>query len=545
MKKLSVSQALSRAKAYEKRGEFSAASGLYREVLAQFPNNVRAAKSLAAIGGRSTQSTVSQHDLNRLKALYEQKQNSELVAATKALLKKYPSSFTLWNILGAAHKDLEQPDEASLAFAEACRINPRSLDCQMNLADQLMEKNEYDRALNHYHAALEIQPNMAEIHHQIGSLHQKMYQYDKAANSYMRALKEDPRYDRASLSLARLHDEFQRHDLAVDILVELWNRGHRSVRFISELVASRIHIPGSDYEQELEKLLRSGQSLDVAEQEMVTFLQARLHGIAGRYQEEILTLKEANATILAKRSDDLRDELDRYTRAFETLAQLEPDSPPTTKSSASALLILGPSRSGKTTLESLTIQLEGVSGGYESSPFENALTDTVRELNLPPYWNLYDLPTQHLEKFRKFAATRISKIARPDTMITLTNPSLALNAAALATIVPGLRIIFVKRDINDLALRIFQTNYSTKNGYSYNLKTIKRHIEWYNDMMHAMKSKFPNIVRVVAYDDMLEDPDSTLNSVADFCGLPRHKEKIGVVPDDRGCAQPYLEFMDL
>ena len=67
---------------------------------------------------RQSGKTVSQGELNRLKVLYEQQDNPTLVKETRALLKKYPSSITMWNILGAAYKDLEEIDEAIYAFTE-------------------------------------------------------------------------------------------------------------------------------------------------------------------------------------------------------------------------------------------------------------------------------------------------------------------------------------------------------------------------------------------------------------------------------------------
>ncbi len=37
--------------------------------------------------------------------------------------------------------------------------------------------------------------------------------------------------------------------------------------------------------------------------------------------------------------------------------------------------------------------------------------------------------------------------------------------------------------------------------------------------------------------------DGTLESVADFCGLTTKGEPVPQIGDDRGCAEPYLEFM--
>ena len=256
-------------------------------------------------------------------------------------------------------------------------------------------------------------------------------------------------------------------------------------------------------------------------------------------------MERTNALVLTERSESLRGDLRKYTKAFDSLAKLQPLSNKNDRAVPRAILLLGPSRSGKTTLESLICQLDGVDRGFEASPFNKALTDTLKQFRLKPTWDLLDLPEDHHELFNKNVEKHLRELGDPDKMLTLTNPGLAMNAAVLASVVPNLRIVFVKRDKHDIALRMFQTHYRSDNAYSFNLKTIKRHIEWYNDMMHAMKSKFPDIVHVVNYEDMVEDPKGTLEFMAEICGLPAPEGEIEPVPDDRGCSEPYKEFFNL
>ncbi len=58
-----------------------------------------------------------------------------------------------------------------------------------------------------------------------------------------------------------------------------------------------------------------------------------------------------------------------------------------------------------------------------------------------------------------------------------------------------------------------------------------------------MAEKFPDIVRVVNYEDMVADPAGTLRVAAELCGLPMPEGPAPSVGDDRGCAEPYREFM--
>jgi hypothetical protein len=61
--------------------------------------------------------------------------------------------------------------------------------------------------------------------------------------------------------------------------------------------------------------------------------------------------------------------------------------------------------------------------------------------------------------------------------------------------------------------------------------------------MLSMKEKFPDIVHLISYEQMVENPQATLSDIAEFVGLAMSKHDIFPIHDDRGCAQPYIQFM--
>jgi hypothetical protein len=114
----------------------------------------------------------------------------------------------------------------------------------------------------------------------------------------------------------------------------------------------------------------------------------------------------------------------------------------------------------------------------------------------------------------------------------------------MASILPNLRFIFIKRDPDDVALRIFQTRYHRRgNFYSYHMRTVREHIAWYYDMIDGLAAMFPTISRVVHYEDMVTDPLSALAQAAELCALEMPHGSIPAIGDDRGCAAPYRELM--
>ncbi len=62
-------------------------------------------------------------------------------------------------------------------------------------------------------------------------------------------------------------------------------------------------------------------------------------------------------------------------------------------------------------------------------------------------------------------------------------------------------------------------------------------------MMDLLAEKFPDIVRVIRYEEMVTDPPAALRAAAELCGLPMVHGPLPALGDDRGCAEPYRQLM--
>ena len=98
MAKLSVDQALLKAKSHAKRGKIQEARELYEGVLQAFPKNKRAQQGLAALN-RSNQPNATQNPpqetINQLIDLYNQGQLAALVEQAQALTRQYPNALII------------------------------------------------------------------------------------------------------------------------------------------------------------------------------------------------------------------------------------------------------------------------------------------------------------------------------------------------------------------------------------------------------------------------------------------------------------------
>ena len=136
MTKLSVDQALLRAKSHIKRNEIEEAKKLYQSVLLTFPENIRIQKELASLDNHTQDNVIqtpTSETINHLVNLYNEGQFAIVVEQAQSLTKQYPQAFVIWNILGAAYKGLGQVEEASEAFKKVISVRPECAEGYSNL----------------------------------------------------------------------------------------------------------------------------------------------------------------------------------------------------------------------------------------------------------------------------------------------------------------------------------------------------------------------------------------------------------------------------
>ena len=204
MAKLSVNQALSKAKSHEKKGEILEAQKLYKVVLDAFPNNKKAKLMLANLDKSFQNGNVKKppsNIINQLVALYNQGHLSLVIEHCQRFIGQFPDAFIIWNILGAANKGLGRVEEASKAFMKVVKLNPTYADGYNNLGVTLQEQGKFEGALVAYKKAISIKPNYAEAYNNLGNTLLEQGEPAGAISSYKKAISIDSNYAEANYNM--------------------------------------------------------------------------------------------------------------------------------------------------------------------------------------------------------------------------------------------------------------------------------------------------------------------------------------------------------
>ena len=204
MAKLSVDQALLKAKSHTNNGELKEAQKLYQTVLEAFPKNKRAQKGLAALNKPKKSNTYErppQDKTNQLLNLYNHGQLEVVVEQAKALTLQYPDAFVVWNILGAAAAQTGQIEQAINAFKRVIAIKPDYADSYNNMGNILKEQGKLEEAIAAFNKAISLKPDYAEAHNNMAVTLQKQGKLEEAIEAYKKAIAIKPDYAEAHYNM--------------------------------------------------------------------------------------------------------------------------------------------------------------------------------------------------------------------------------------------------------------------------------------------------------------------------------------------------------
>ena len=171
-------------------------------------------KSLAGLGKGVEAKAVSRQlqeppaaKLETLINLYNQKRHRELQTQASQLLKEFPNSINLYNIIGGANKSLGNFGEAIEAYKKAITLKPDFAEAYYNMGNALKEQGKLEEAIQAYTKTISINSNYAEAYLNLGNAFREQGKLEKAIESYTKAISINPNYAEAYTNMGNAFKE--------------------------------------------------------------------------------------------------------------------------------------------------------------------------------------------------------------------------------------------------------------------------------------------------------------------------------------------------
>ena len=154
--------------------------------------------------------------LQEIVNLLNQKRLKQALSESSQLLKKFPNSIILFNIVGASNAGLMQYDEALESYKKALEIKPDYAEAYFNMGVVLKENGDSEAAIDSYKKALTIKPDYAEAYNNMGNIFKDNNNPEAAIDSYKKALTIKPNYAEAYNNMGNALKDSNDPEAAID-----------------------------------------------------------------------------------------------------------------------------------------------------------------------------------------------------------------------------------------------------------------------------------------------------------------------------------------
>lgn len=136
----------------------------------------------------------------------------------KKALSLGPDSYIINNVAGVVYFSMKQYDQAQTHFVKSMKENPDYTEARVNLAQTLIEKNEFQKALPHLKKAEEdlTYVNPSKVHSRIGEVYYRQKKYSLSKKHLTTAAQVDSKNCSAPYYLGKMYYDQKRYKLAIN-----------------------------------------------------------------------------------------------------------------------------------------------------------------------------------------------------------------------------------------------------------------------------------------------------------------------------------------
>ncbi|MCY3022049.1 MAG: tetratricopeptide repeat protein, partial [Planctomycetota bacterium] len=452
-------------------------------------------------------------------------QLAEAKASYLEALRLDPSLSLACNNMGQALQEEGAFPEALSWYQRGLQLEPSSARIHTNLASVLEEQEKFDEAITHCELALRSDPNWAEAHGGLGSIFRELNRLEEAMARYREAIRLKPGLAAAHCGMGEILEELGRFAEAEACFREALRHDPRNTGAYSQLaVQCAGSLPDADM-QAIESLLASPH-LSQAKRTVLRYGLAKVLDARGIHDQAAVCLREANVQRKAhweKRGEGY-DPVAHTRYVDELIATFTPEFLQRTQGfgldSERPVFIVGLPRSSTTLTEQILASHSKVFGAGELRFIHDALDALPKAMGLqaPPLECLRQCTKEAVQALAQRHLDRLQSLNAQALRVTDKMPDNYLNVGAIATLFPKAKIIHCRRDLRDVAVSCWITNF--------------RHIRWacdtdqiaarfreYVRLMDHWRKVLPGRMLDVDYEETVSDLESVARRLVSWVGL--------------------------
>jgi len=413
-----------------------------------------------------------------------QKRRTEALAAFRRALELTPSDPLVLTNFGSTLRTSGDHAAAEATLRRACALAPELAAAWYNLGLALSSDSRPAEALDAYAQALRCEPRHLNARISHADSLRTLGRIAEAAAQYRHVLRESPRAVRAWSKLANL----------------------KTVALSAEETAALEHA-------------RRDPMLSADDRSTLGFALIKALEDQGRYADACSAILEVNAirhrqvhwnaVSFSHRADAIAA---AFARAPQTLSPA--------RMGEEVIFIVSMPRSGSTLTEQILASHAEVEGAGELSDLAAVIDRESQRTGIAfPGWVAQAQPAD----WRRLGEAYLERTARwRHSHPRFTDKALSnwLYIGAALAMLPGAHFVNVHRDPIETCLSCFRQWFHRGHGYTYDIDDLASFWRDYDRLGRIWKTRYPQRVHDLVYEDLLADPEHEIRSLLAFCELP-------------------------
>jgi tetratricopeptide (TPR) repeat protein len=465
---------------------------------------------------------------NHLKA----KNFKRVIEGSAKILKQIPRNDYLLNLTGMAFQGLSQHNNSIKYFKEALKYAPNNIAAMNNFANSLKAIGNLEASEELYKNILKINPGYINAYNNYANLKTLINDYDGAIDLYKKALeilKENTNIPKSSslgilFSLAvayqsnnNLEDTRQmiKQILSIDAshvgvhklissITKYSNEDENSLNHLKTMEQLNSLIDDNNYERKVDISYALGKSYEDLKD----------------YKNAFYYLNIANELKLKEKGSNLDDEKKAIQNIIKTFDGIDLEKTNKDIDQKKIIFICGMPRSGTTLVEQIISSHSEVYGAGELIYLQQVLKKNF--VDNSKYNKQHIIENQSLPKnvisseYHEYFKLYNIK----ENIITDKAPQNFRLIGFIKLFFPNCKIIHCHRNPKDNCLSLFKNSFASHTmNWTNKAEDIAEYYNLYSEIMKFWKTKIPNFIYDLDYEKLVEDKESEIKRVLNFCEL--------------------------
>lgn len=448
----------------------------------------------------------------------QQRQATTALHTLQSVLALAPDCNDALRLAGAAAQMLGNHGAAADYFRRALSAVPGDPALIMALGVALQEHGETDEGLSYLRRACELAPSSAPAWFNLGEALMAQAFAAEAMSALQRALAIDPRYTPAQLGLARLQASLGQIDSAVKAFRDVLQRDpYNPIAWFGLSYLNTIRFDAGDAVRLRHAFAR--KDMPARAHNLLGFALAKALEDQGEYDQAFELFRHVNAEQRKQVKWDRVGEhsrVDAILRTFTHGVAASPDR----ASGRELIQIVSLPRSGASLVEQILASHPDIEGANEIKAMPQVIDAETRRRGEPfPSWVADATPAD----WQRLGAEYLARTARwRRTKPRFTDKNL-VNGYLVGTtlaMLPAARVVIVRRDPVETCFACYRQCFSGYAGFAYDLDEMADYCIDFIQLTRFWRDQYPDRLFELEYEKLVEEPESTIRRLLEFCELP-------------------------